>query len=99
MIGLAEVARRSPQPVQHWIISWREGEQPTAAQADSAVATFLDEMGLAEHQVIYAPHRDTKNFHLHLAGHPVHPDPHKLGTENNGFDHEVAHRVLPRVER
>jgi len=31
------------------------------------VATFLDEMGLAEHQVIYALHRDTKNCHLHLA--------------------------------
>jgi hypothetical protein len=31
MIDLAEVSRRSPQPVQHWIISWREGEQHTAA--------------------------------------------------------------------
>jgi hypothetical protein len=26
MIDLAEAARRSPQPVQHWILSWREGE-------------------------------------------------------------------------
>lgn len=43
MIDLAETARRSPQPVQHWIMSWREGEQPTPAQADDAVATFLDE--------------------------------------------------------
>jgi hypothetical protein len=67
MIDLAETARRSPQPVQHWILSWREGEQPTAGQADAAVATFLEEMGLAEHQVIYALHRDTRNCHLHLA--------------------------------
>ena len=37
MIDLAEVARRSPQPVQHWILSWREGEQPTHAQANEAV--------------------------------------------------------------
>ena len=48
MIDLAEMAKRSPQPVQHWIMSWREGEQPTAAQADEAVRMFLDEMGLAE---------------------------------------------------
>ena len=41
MIDLAEVARRSPQPVQHWILSWREGEQPTRAQADEAVGMFL----------------------------------------------------------
>ena len=25
------------QPVQHWILSWREGEQPTRAQAAQAV--------------------------------------------------------------
>jgi Relaxase/Mobilisation nuclease domain/Large polyvalent protein-associated domain 7 len=99
MIDLADVARRSPQPVQHWIISWREGEQPTAAQADAAVATFLDEMGLAEHQVIYALHRDTKNCHLHLAVNRVHPDSEKLVTVNNGFDHEVAHRAIARIER
>jgi Relaxase/Mobilisation nuclease domain/Large polyvalent protein-associated domain 7 len=99
MIDLAEVARRSPQPVQHWIISWREGEQPTAAQADAAVATFLDEMGLAEHQVIYALHRDTQNCHLHLAVNRVHPDTEKVVTVNNGFDHEVAHRAIARIER
>jgi hypothetical protein len=99
MIDLAEVARRSPQPVQHWIISWREGEQPTAAQADAAVAIFLDEIGLAEHQVIYALHRDTKNCHLHLAVNRVHPDTEKVVTVNNGFDHEVAHRAIARIER
>ena len=46
MIALAEVALRSPQPVQHWILRWREGEQPTRAQADEAVGLFLAEMGL-----------------------------------------------------
>ena len=58
MIDLAEMARRSPQPVQHWIMSWREGEQPTPAQADEAVKMFLDEMGLADHQAhLRAPPR------------------------------------------
>jgi hypothetical protein len=99
MIDLAEVARRSPHPVQHWIISWREAEQPTAAQADAAVATFLDEMGLSEHQVVYALHRDTKNCHLHLAVNRVHPDSEKLVVVNKGFDHEVAHRAIARIER
>jgi len=99
MIDLAEVARRSPQPVQHWIISWREAEQPTATQADAAVDTFLDEMGLAEHQVVYALHRDTKNCHLHLAVNRVHPDSEKLVVVNRGFDHEVAHRAIARIER
>ena len=99
MIDLAETARRSPQPVQHWIMSWREGEQPTPAQANEAVAIFLDEMGLQGHQVIYALHRDTQNCHLHLAVNRVDPETEKVVTVNNGFDHEIAHRAIARIEQ
>jgi Relaxase/Mobilisation nuclease domain/Large polyvalent protein-associated domain 7 len=99
MIDLADMAKRSPQPVQHWIMSWREGEQPTAAQVDEAVAAFLDAMGLTGHQAIYALHSDTKNYHLHLAVNRVHPDTEKVVTVNNGFDHEIAHRAIARIER
>lgn len=99
MIDLAETARRSPHPVQHWILSWREGEQPTTAQAHEAVKVFLGEMGLPDHQAIYALHRDTHNWHLHLAINRVHPDTEKLVTVNNRFDHEVAHRAIARIER
>jgi hypothetical protein len=99
MVDLAETAKRSPQPVQHWILSWREGEQPTAAQADEAVTMLLHELGLAEHQAIYGLHRDTDNWHLHVAVNRVHPDTEKLVTVNNGFDHEVAHRAIARIEQ
>ena len=99
MVDLAESVWRSPQPVQHWILSWREGEQPTAAHADDAAQTFLTEMGLAGHQAIYALHRDTHNWHLHLAVNRVNPDTETLTTVNNGFDHEVAHRAIARIER
>ena len=60
---------------------------------------FLDEMGLAEHQAIYALHRDTQNWHLHLAVNRVHPETEKLVTVNNGFDLEVAHRAIARIEQ
>jgi hypothetical protein len=98
MIDLAEIARRSPQPVQHWILSWREGEQPTRAQADEAVGMFLAEMGLSEHQAVYALHRDTHNCHVHVAVNRVHPLTEKVVTVNNGFDLEVAHRAIARIE-
>ena len=98
MIDLAEVARRDAKPVQHWILSWREGEQPTAAQADEAVKMFLNEMGLADHQAIYALHSDTHNWHLHLAVTRLHPDTEELVTVNNGYDHKVAHRAIARIE-
>ena len=98
MIDLADLAKRSPQPVQHWIMSWKEGEQPTSAQADQAARMFLDEMGLAEHQALYGLHRDTENWHLHMAVNRVHLETEKLATVNNGFDHEVAHRAIARIE-
>ena len=99
MIDLAEVARRSPQPVQHWILSWREGEQPTHAQANEAVGMFLAEMGLREHQAVYALHRDTHNCHVHIAVNRVHPTTEKVVTVNNGFDLEVAHRAIACIEQ
>jgi hypothetical protein len=98
MIDLAEVARRDAKPVQHWIFSWREGEQPTPAQADEAAKMFLDEMGLADHQAIYALHSDTHNWHLHLAINRVHPETEKLVTVNKSYDHKVAHRAVARIE-
>lgn len=99
LADLAEAARRSPQPVQHWILSWRSGEQPTAAQADDAVRMFLDEMGLGEQQCIYALHRNTDNSHLHLAINRVHPETERVVTVNGRFDIEVAHRAIARIER
>jgi hypothetical protein len=96
---LADAARRSPQPVQHWILSWRPGEQPTAAQADEVVRMFLNEMGLGEHQCIYALHRNTDNCHLHMAVNRVHPETERVATVNGRFDIEVAHRALARIER
>jgi hypothetical protein len=98
MADLAETGRRSPQPVQHWILSWRQGEHPTTAQAEEAVRMFLGELGLAEHQCIYAVHRNTDNYHLHLAINRVHPETERVVTVNGGFDIEVAHRAIARIE-
>jgi hypothetical protein len=99
MAELAETARRSPQPVQHWIISWRQGEQPTAAQADEAVRMFLGELGLGDHQCIYALHKNTDNYHVHLAINRVYPETERVVTVNGRFDIEVAHRAIARIER
>jgi hypothetical protein len=98
MTDLAEVARRDAKPIQHWILSWREGEQPTAAQADEAVKMFLGEMGMSDHLAIYALHSDTHNWHLHVALNRVHPETAKLITANKGYDHRVAHLAIARIE-
>jgi len=34
MVALAIEATRSKDPVDHWLLSWKEGEQPTQAQCN-----------------------------------------------------------------
>lgn len=98
MMSVAHEAVRSDLPVQHWVMSWHEGEQPTPEQVEEAVSIFLDEMGLAGHQAMYALHQNTDNIHLHLAVSRVHPDTEKVIKVNRGFDYEPAHRAIARIE-
>ena len=60
---------------------------------------FLAEMGLGEHQAIYALHRDTHNWHVHVAFNRVHLTTEKVVTVNNGFDLEIAHRAIALIEQ
>ena len=98
MIALASEAVRSKNPMTHFILSWREGEQPSPEQIEDIVRIFLNELGLNSHQVIFGLHQDTDNIHLHLAINRVHPDTLKVEEVNKGFDLEAAHQAIARIE-
>lgn len=98
MIALAEEARRSPNPITHYVLSWREGERPTDEQVERAVDIFLDELGLTDHQTIFGVHQDTENIHCHIAVNRVHPQTCKVIKPNQGFDLEAVHRAIARIE-
>lgn len=98
MVALAAESVRSKNPISHYILSWQEGEYPSAEHVEEAVTIFLDELGLRDHQVIYALHRDTHNIHLHIVVNRVHPVTHKIIEINRGFDIEAAHRAIARIE-
>lgn len=98
MIALAMDAPRSANPINHYILSWREGEYPTAAQVEQAVEILLAELGLTGHHVLYAIHQDTDNMHLHIAVNRVHPDTLKVIKPNKGFDKEAGHRAIAKIE-
>ena len=74
MLALSQEAVRSKDTVNHYVISWQEGEQPSHQQIDEAVSIFLDELGLNDHQTVYGLHADTDNLHLHLVINRVHPE-------------------------
>ena len=98
MISLAEESIQSKMPVTHWILSWQENEQPSREQVDEAVSLFLRGMGLAEHQTLYALHKNTGNYHLHIAVNQTHPYTQKVIQPHRGFDIEAAHKIIAEIE-
>jgi hypothetical protein len=98
MLALSQEAVRSKDTVNHYVLSWQEGEVPSPEQIEQAVDVFLGELGLREHQAIFGVHVDTDNRHLHIAVNRVHPDTLKVIKPNKGFDIEAAHQAIARIE-
>ena len=98
MIALAEEALRSRDPVEHYVLSWREGERPTPAHIEKTVDLLLDEFGMKDHQCLYGLHQDTDNFHLHIMLNRTDPLSGRAARINKGFDIEALHRAVARIE-
>ena len=98
MISLANESVHSRMPVQHWLFSWKENEQPTKKQIDEVVDIFLERMELAGHQAIYGLHHDTENYHLHIAVSRMNPETLKVIQPHRGFDIEEAHKIVALLE-
>lgn len=98
MIALAATAVRSRDPINHYMLSWREDERPTPAQVDEAVAMFVRHLGLEGHQVLFGLHDDTNNQHIHIVINRVHPLTGKVIEINNGFDREAGHQAIALIE-
>lgn len=96
MIALAEEATRSKDPVDHWLLSWKEGEQPTQAQCREAVDILKKHLGMnSDHLAVYALHRHTDNYHLHIVMNRVHPE--TLRVSDKGWCIDRAHKALAEI--
>lgn len=98
MAALASEVTRSKNPINHYVLSWREGEIPTPVQVEQAVDIFVDHLGLTGCQLVGAMHADTNNRHLHLAINKVDPDTCKVRDINNRFDIKMAHEAIAKIE-
>jgi hypothetical protein len=94
MMASASRAVRSPNPLAHWLISWKEHERPSLEQIDEAVDMFVTHLGLGGHQAIYAAHSDTHNVHVHIAVNRYDPVRQRMLKVNKGFDREAAHEAI-----
>jgi len=98
MIALAEESIQSRMPVTHWVLSWKDAEQPTPDQLDFAVEYFLRRMELEGHQTLYVQHKNTVNTHVHIVVNRVNPDTLKVRRPNHGFDIDLAHIAIAEIE-
>jgi len=96
MIALAEMAVRSKDPVDHWLLSWKEGEQPTHAQCKDAIDILKKHLGMNDnHLAVYALHRNTENYHLHVVLNRV--DSETMRVEDKGWCIDRAHKAVAEI--
>ncbi|WP_310623368.1 TraI/MobA(P) family conjugative relaxase [Burkholderia cenocepacia] len=74
MNAVAAQNARVKDAVYHVVLSWPANESPTDAQAFECGRHALGAVGMADHQYVFAVHRDTDNTHLHIAVNRVNPD-------------------------
>ena len=98
MAALALAAPQSADPICHYIISWADGEHPSREQVNQAVGIVLDELGLRDHQAIWALHRDTDNDHVHLVVSRVHPETERVVRAGGGWDRRALLQAVSRIE-
>lgn len=89
--------RHIKDPVYHFIISWREEDKLTDAQAFNSAHYALKQLGLESHQYVTAIHRDTDNVHAHVAVNRVNPLTYKA--VNMWKDVEVLQKSMRILER
>lgn len=99
MEALAHAAVRSRDPITHYVLSWREGEEPSPRQVERSVDLVLEELKMKGHQAVYAMHADTQHYHLHVVVNRVDPETERVVSPNRGKDIELLHRAVARIEK
>ena len=82
MLGTAELNERARNPIRHYVITWREGEELTPEM----VHQMLTAAGVQEHQWVFVKHHDHDaegHQHGHLLVNSIHPQTFK---SNNFFN-------------
>ena len=96
MQAAADQCVRGRDPLEHFVLSWQAGEQPTAEQANEAVAIVLKQLGYDHCPTIWSIHADTSNLHVHIA--VVRYDLQTGRMAGRGWDIDALHQSLALIE-
>ena len=98
MSALASDCTRSADPINHYVISWKKGENPTSEQVMEAVEIFVNGLEMWGHQCVYALHADTDNMHVHIVINRVSPINERAVEINGGWDVDAAYSAVCDIE-
>ncbi|WP_027467655.1 relaxase/mobilization nuclease domain-containing protein [Deefgea rivuli] len=89
--------RANSRPLLHIAISFSPCEYASKLEIEMVIMKILTKLEIHKHRVVYCPHLDTANLHLHLAISRVDPDSGKVVRINNGFTKKGFRRIMDQI--
>ncbi|MBM5573165.1 relaxase/mobilization nuclease domain-containing protein [Deefgea sp. CFH1-16] len=90
-------ARNNSKPLLHLVISFSSSEYASRFEIEIVINKILTGLGINKNRVIYCPHFDTENLHLHIAISRVNPESGNMVKINNGFTKKGFRRVIDQI--
>jgi hypothetical protein len=81
----------------HLLVSFQQGEQPTAVQLRKIESELCAKLGFAQHQRVAAVHYDTGHVHMHVAINKIHPK--KYTIHSPYYDFSVLGKACAELEQ
>lgn len=72
--GISNRGRKCTHPVLPLLISYGENQKPLLEEIENDINQVLAILRLFEHEVFWAAHTDTGNFHVHIVVNTIHPE-------------------------
>lgn len=93
----AQNTRACSGKTYHLLVSFRTGENPSAATLKAIEERLCVGLGFQGHQRVSVVHHDTENLHVHIAINKIHPTRHTIHTPFN--DYKTLGRLCSQLER
>lgn len=98
MQALVHRCKNGAGALDHWVMSWPEGDKPTVSEVEKSISIFLRCQGLENCPVVWAIHNDTDNLHAHLAVLRIDSVTAERVTAGEGWDIDCAMRAKAVIE-
>lgn len=98
MLAVAARCPRARNPVEHYVLSWQEGECPTDDQAREATEILVETLGAKNCQALWSLHENTRYRHVHVMLVRVDLVSSRTVALGDGWDIDRLHQSLALIE-